>query len=172
MGAGWPEAPALVRALLLDVLALLQSEAQLSGELLRRLLSHVMGAMPAAPPSEAIFGGLKAGGGPAALQLPPLASEVLEVLLRSSSCSAALLPRVHQILHASRAAPPAALRCLRLLLACDSLHRYDLPGRLPLRRLVQDLLDEHQQPADAAEDGAVATGVPEACEAVLGALAA
>ena len=119
-----------MRALLLDVLALLQSEAQLSGELLRRLLSHVMGAMPAAPPSEAIFGGLKAGGG------------------------------------------PAALRCLRLLLACDTLHRYDLPGRLPLRRLVQDLLDEHQQPADAAEDGAVATGVPEACEAVLGALAA
>ena len=172
VGAGWPEAPALVRALLLDVLALLQSEAQLSGELLRRLLSHVMGAMPAAPPSEAIFGGLKAGGGPAALQLPPLASEVLEVLLRSSSCSAALLPRVHQILHASRAAPPAALRCLRLLLACESLHRYDLPGRLPLRRLVQDLLDEHQQPADAPEDGAVATGVPEACEAVLGALAA
>ena len=77
-----------------------------------------------------------------------------------------MLPCLHQILHASRAAPS---RCLRLLLACEGLHRTELPGRLPMRRLVQDLLEEHGGAAHA--DGA-SSGVVHTCEVVLGALTA
>ena len=183
VGAACAEAPPLLRGLLLEVLALQQPAAAeataaqatngATAELLRRLLSYVLGAMPTSTAEP------KAGGGPAALRLPPLPAEVLEVLLRSSACSAALLPCMQQILLASRSAPPAAMRCLRLLLACDALHKAELPGRLPLRRLVQEMVDELNVPVVAGVDdvpGAAPTapgeGVKHAGEALLGALAA
>ena len=49
---------------------------------------------------------------------------------------------------------------------------FELVQEPPKHVAVPDLLDEHQQPVDGPEDGAVATHVSEACEAVLGALAA
>ena len=181
VGAACAEAPPLVRGMLLEVLALQQPAAAeataaqtalSTTELLRRLLGYVLGAMPTSTAEP------KAGGGPAALRLPALPAEVLEVMLRSSACSASLLPCMQQILLASRSAPPAAMRCLRLLLACDALHKAELPGRLPLRRLVQEMVDELNVPFVAGVDdvpGAASPqvdGVKHAGEALLGALAA
>ena len=50
------------------------------------------------------------------------------------------------------------------------MHKAELPGRLPLRRLVQELLDE--PPGATGADDETGARVSEACEAVLGALTA
>ncbi|KAL1523554.1 hypothetical protein AB1Y20_018490 [Prymnesium parvum] len=142
-----------LRALLLEVLLLVQLHGgEQPPQLVRRLLQLVVNAMPPQRDEPA-----RAGGGVPALRLPPVAAEVLQLLLlRSSGCHAELLPCAQQLLRANAAAPAVAQRCLRLLLACDATHRPSQPGLPSLKRYLHALLadapppdEAENQPADA-----------------------
>ena len=152
----------LMRSLLLDALAILaQNAADEVKPFLKKLLDGIVSAMPpaAAPPTADV------GGGVAALGLPPLPAETLDVLIRSSAAAPELLPAVTAVVRAAGSAAFLLAPPLRLLLACDQLHRPELPGRSALCRA---LMDPQRAAADDEADDALKALQP----ALDGALAA
>ena len=156
LSSSTPEVARGLRPLLMEVLLLQQQQSGVQSgdqshvsELVRRLLQYVVNATP--PQAQLPAG---PGGGVAALSLPPNPAEVLEVLLlRSSGCTAEILPCAQQLLRASHASPATALQCVRLILACEVLHRPSQPGLGSLRRFLQGLSLE---PAPSYDEKAAA----------------
>ena len=151
----------LMRSLLLDALAILaQNAADEVKPFLKKLLDGIVSAMPpaAAPPTADV------GGGVAALGLPPLPAETLDVLIRSSAAAPELLPAVTAVVRAAGSAAFLLAPPLRLLLACDQLHRPELPGRPalcralmePQRAAADDEADDALKALQPALDGALA----------------
>lgn len=137
MGVTHNEALRSLRTVLLEVLALVQVQGgEQMAQIARRLLQYVVNSMPPQLDEPSAY-----GGGVGSLKLPAVPAEVMEILLhRSSGCSAELLPCSQQLLRANLAAPAIAHRCLRLLLACDQLHKGSLPGTASFKRHLHSML--------------------------------
>ena len=145
-----------MRSLLLDALAILaQKAADEVKPFLKKLLDGIVSAMPpaAAPPTADVGGGVAALGCRRPRRDPGRAHPLV-------GGGAELLPAVTAVVRAAGSAAFLLAPLLRLLLACDQLHRPELPGRPPSARswsrdaAADDEADDALKAPQPALDGA------------------
>lgn len=164
-GASSAAAARAARPLMLETLTLAQTAPHPRAQLLvRKLVGHVVHAIGDAEDAATwyLFASGSEAKGVTSLKLPSLTAEVAEVLtLRSAGCSAHLLPALEAMARGSlkddRAEVKVLGSCVRWLLACESLCRAELPGRLSLRRALEGAGAEAGAASEASALGKLAT---------------